>query len=183
MTKKHITRLLSAIVAMTAVFAITTACSNEYKDMKPGEVRLRDTDYRNDDHLQAVTITQVPSADGADPKPLHVSALEMRTLWHAIVINAEKRLETNDEGIKNQYAGPMDVENAFFGHLAQGMVLLQEQYPQQYRAIVTEWLRADVHAYVHYMWCAQSDEYVKLKFRATPTEELSTDDTDETAAE
>lgn len=179
MTKKFLLLLLPALLS---VLAITTACSNEYRDMKPGEVKLRDTDYRNDDRLHAVTVTTAPSAEDGRPETLHLSALEMRTLWHAMVINAEKRLETNDNGEKNLYPGPMDAENAFFGHLAQGMQLLQQQYPVQYRAIVAEWLRADVHAYVHYMWCAQPDEYIKLKFRAVPTEELTAIPTEELTA-
>lgn len=173
MTKKILALLAPAIMAL---LAITTACSNDYKDMKPGEVRLKENDYRNDDRIQSITVAATPATEGEGTEgtedngtePRHMSALELRTLWHSVVINAGKQLENKDETEKNLYAGPMEVEKAFFNHMAQGMALLQEKYPQQYQAIVEEWRRADVYAWAHYMWCAQSDEYVKLKFRATP---------------
>lgn len=165
MTKKTITRILPTVFA---VFAIITSCANEYKDMNPGEVRLRENDYRNDDRLQPVTVTAEPDAEGAENIQQQLSSLEMRTLWHSVVINAEKLLESNTENETNTYASPMEAEEAFFRYMAQSMAVLQEKYPQQYQAVKEEFQRADVHVFAHYMWCTQSDEYVKLKFRATP---------------
>lgn len=166
MTHKTITRLL---VALAAIFAINTACTNEYKDMQPGEVRLKENDYRNDDKIRPVTITPSPEEEAAGTEVLHMSDLELRTLWHAVVIGAERKLENGSETEKNLYSGPMDVEETFYRNISGEMDLLQEQYPQQYEAIVGEWQRAGVHAIVHYTWCAMADEYVNLKFRATPT--------------
>lgn len=165
MTKKIIACILPAIFA---VLAIITSCTNEYKDMNPGEVRLRENDYRNDDKLQSVTITTEPATEGAETTQQQLSALEMRTLWHSVVINAEKQLERNTENETNTYASPMEVEKAFFQCMAQSMALLQGKYPQQYQDVNEEFQRADVHVFAHYMWRTQSSEYVKLKFRATP---------------
>lgn len=174
MIKKNIVRLLSSIAVITVFIALATACSNEYKDMKPGEVRLKENDYRNDDRLQAITITTAPAEEGATSEKHEISALEMRALWHSVVISAEKSLEYKNENEKNVYLGPLEVENKFYDCLAQSMALLQEQYPEEYTAIAEEFKRADVYAFVHYMWCAQAEEYVELKFRATPLEELPT---------
>lgn len=171
MTKKNIARILPAIFA---VFAIITSCTNEYKDMSPGEVRLRENDYRNDDRLKSVTVTTEPAKEEANTMQQQLSALEMRALWHSVVINAEKQLESNTENETNTYASPMEVEEAFFQGMAQSMALLQEKYPQQYPVVKEEFQRADVHVFVHYMWCTKSNEYVKLKFRATPFIEPAT---------
>lgn len=162
------------LLAIMAIAAIPTACSNDYKDMKPGEVRLKENDYRNDDCLQAITVTDAPSEGDAESSSRQISALEMRTLWHSVVIGAEKMLEDKNETEKNIYAGPMEVEETFFKYMSQRMALLQEQYPEEYTAITEEFKRADVYAFVYYMWCAQPEEYVELKFRASPATEPAT---------
>ncbi len=172
---KNITRLL---LVLLTVIAVNTACTNEYKDMKSGEIRLKENDYRNDDLVQDIVIG---SAEGEERI---MTALELRTLWHSVVISAEKRLENLSDTEKNTYASPVEVEDAFFMQMSQSMALLETQYPGQYQAIVDELLRADVHVYAYYMWCVQTEEYVEMKFRATPTAEETTppaEDTEETS--
>lgn len=168
MTRKILTRLLPTIVTIVAGLIITTACSNDYKDMTAGEVRLRETDYRNDDKIESITILITSEGKTLDTDTLQMSALELRTLWHAVVIGAESDFENKSQTEKNTYNGPKEAEDAFYGCVEQNMLRLQEKYPTQYQAIVQEWSRADVHAFVHYMWCAMPDQYIKLKLYTTP---------------
>ncbi len=174
---KNIAKILLAIVA---VLAISTSCSSDDKDMKPGEVSLEGNDYRNDDQLQAITITPAVAEDGTQAAPIEMSALELNILWHSVIINAEKQLEYATDTEKNLYTGPKEIEETFFLRMSQSMGLLKEQYPQQYEAMVKEFIRADVHAFVSYVWCAQDDDYIDLEFRATPDIEPTTPPTDDT---
>ncbi len=171
--KNFVLLLLAIVVTLT----LSTSCGQDYTDMIPGEVRLDVNDYYNDDRLRDVTITPA-TANGTEAVPIQMSTLELRTLWHSVIINAEKQLEyTGTE--KRLYTNPEEVKNAFCSQMAQSMTLLKTSYPQQYQAIVEEFIRADVHACAHYIWCAQADEYISIEFRATPSIELATPPTDD----
>ncbi len=169
---KNISRFLLAIVAL---LAISTSCSDDYGDVKPGEVVLEGNDYRNEKKLQAITVAPAATgAEGTAAEPIRMSTLELRTLWRSVIIRTEKQLEYATDTEKRLYASPKEVEEEFFLQMAQNMALLKEAYPLQYQAVVDELVRADVHVFAHYVWCAQSDEYIKLMFRATPSIEAAT---------
>lgn len=159
--KKNMLRLLLVIGIICAAIT-TTGCKNEYKDMLPGEVRLKENDYRNDNNINNI---EVKSEQGTTKV---ISALELRTLWHAVIINTEKNFEYKGEDIKNTYDSPKIAEDQFNAQLANSLSLLSEKYPDTHQDIIKELCRAEVHAHIKYVWCAQSDEYVNLKFVATP---------------
>jgi hypothetical protein len=48
------------------------------------------------------------------------------------------------------------------------MNTVAEKYPYSYTAIMEELARAEVHTFVKFIWCVQAEEYVNLKFEATP---------------
>lgn len=150
------------IIGIICLAVTTTSCKNEYKDMLAGEVRLKENDYRNDNNINTI---EVKSEHGTTST---ISALELRTLWHAVIINAEKNFEYKTEEARNTYDNPKTAEEQFNTQLANSLSLLSDKYPDSYQAIIKELCRSEVHVYIKYVWCAQTDEYVNLKFEATP---------------
>ena len=135
--KKHLFRILVAMMAIWAAIG-TTGCKNENKDMLPGEVRLKENDYRNDDKVKD------------------------------IIIKTENNFEKKGENERNLYESPIHAEEAFDSILHESMNTIAEKYPQSHASIMEELARADVHTYIKYVWCAQAEEYVNLKFEARP---------------
>lgn len=159
--RKKILFILAAIIAVCTVIS-TTGCKNENKNMRPGELRLESNDYRNDDCISSITYTTSAGKDTT------MSAMELRTIWHALIINAEKNLENKDDNEKNIYDSPLKAEETFNSLLAQNLENLKTTYPDSHAAILQELKRADVYAFAKYVWCAVANEYVNLKFQATP---------------
>lgn len=165
MLTRHIRHTLFCTITIaiaTVCIIATSACSDDNKGMLPGEVRLKDTSYKNDSKLSSVTV----SAEGQED--ITVSSLELRTLWHAIVINAEDNFEYADEKVKNTYESPVEAEQQFYARFHESMELFREQFPDTQQAAIEEFTRAKVSAQVKYVWCAQTDEYVTLKFEVSP---------------
>lgn len=158
--KKTIFRIL---LAATALWTATGnfSCTNEYEDMITGEMRLKENDYRNDDEIRDI---EYATKDGT----AHMSALEVRTIWHAVIIGAEKDLEYDENQEKRIYGSPVEAEDAFYKCLKENMANIAEKYPHSHAAITSELKRAEAHAYVGYVWCAYADEYINLEFKATP---------------
>lgn len=160
--KKTIFSTLIIAISL-CVLVGTSGCKNEYKDMHPGEVRLKENDYRNDDEIQDITYT---TAAGKDTT---MSAIEIRTIWHAVIINAEKSYENRNTETKNTYESPVKAEEAFHLQIDNSMALMCQKYPEAHQPILNELKRAEVHAYIRYVWCAQFEEYIDLKFEIHPT--------------
>lgn len=158
--KKVLFSILATVFAIWCV-TTTTSCTNEYKDMIPGEVRLIENDYRNDDEIHDIQYT-------TDAGTTTMSAMEVRALWHAAIIGAENSFAKNANGEANLYDSPVKAEDAFFVHLRQSMSVIAEKYPYAYDAVIQELVRAEVHTYVEYVWCAMAEEYINLEFDATP---------------
>lgn len=150
------------IVMLTIWVAIgTTGCKNEYKDMLPGEIRLVENDYRNDDKIK-----DIKYSTGEDT--VTMSALEVRGIWHAAITKTENEFERNSDNETNLYESPVHAEESFYSILQESMNTVAEKYPYSYTAIMEELARAEVHTYVKFIWCVQAEEYVNLKFEATP---------------
>lgn len=158
--KKHLFRILVAMMAIWAAIG-TTGCKNEYKDMLPGEVRLKENDYRNDDKVKDI---EYSTEEGS----AKMSAMEVRSIWHAVIIKTENNFEKKGENERNLYESPVHAEEAFDSILHESMNTIAEKYPQSHASIMEELARADVHTYIKYVWCAQAEEYVNLKFEARP---------------
>lgn len=156
--------LFSTLIIAISLCALvgTTGCKNEYKDMVPGEVRLKENNYRNDDKIQDITYA---TAAGKDTT---MSAIELRTIWHAVIINAEKNFENRNADTKNTYQSPVQAEEAFSQQMDNSLALMCEKYPDSHTPLLQELLRANVHAYIKYVWCAGKEEYVDLKFEVEP---------------
>lgn len=159
---RHYLLCISLIAFVSAALFTTTACSDKNKDMLPGEVRLKENSYHNDNNVDDITV----DTDGGTS--VHVSALEIRTLWHSIVIHAEDNFEYSDDGLKNIYESPAEAEQQFALRLQESMALFSEKYPATQQHVIEELIRADVYVNVRYVWCEQTDEYVTLKFEASP---------------
>lgn len=159
--KKTLFCLLLATIAISTIIG-TTGCSNKYKDMLPGEVRLEENDYRNDDEICDITYT---TSTGKDTT---MSAIEIRAIWHAVIINAEKNFEKLNDELKNTYESPVAAENAFYGQIENSLLLMSNKYPDSYISIINELHRAEAHVYINYVWCAVGEDYVNLKFEITP---------------
>ena len=150
------------IVMLTIWVAIgTTGCKNEYKDILPGEIRLVENDYRNDDKIK-----DIKYSTGEDT--VTMSALEVRGIWHAAITKTENEFERNSDNETNLYESPVHAEESFYSILQESMNTVAEKYPYSYTAIMEELARAEVHTYVKFIWCVQAEEYVNLKFEATP---------------
>ena len=150
------------IVMLTIWVAIgTTGCKNEYKDMLPGEIRLVENDYRNDDKIK-----DIKYSTGEDT--VTMSALEVRGIWHAAITKTENEFERNSNNETNLYESPVHAEESFYSILQESMNTVAEKYPYSYTAIMEELARAEVHTYVKFIWCVQAEEYVNLKFEARP---------------
>lgn len=149
-----------------------TSCKNEYKDMLPNEVRFDENVYHNDDKIQ-----DIKYSTGEDT--VTMSALEVRTIWHATVINAEKHFTENADGTKNLYESPIQAENTFFKSFDYSMLMMQEAYPLSHQAITQELVRAEVKADARYVWCAGNEEYLDLKFTVMPESTVIPTETEE----
>jgi hypothetical protein len=158
--KKTFFRILLAVSALWTAIG-NFSCTNEYEDMLPGEMRLKENDYRNNDEIHDI---EYATADGT----ANMSALEVRTIWHAVVIGAEKNLEYDENQEKRIYGSPVEAEESFYRYLKENMATVAEKYPYSHAAIIKELKRAEVHTYVHYVWCAYANEYINLEFKATP---------------
>jgi hypothetical protein len=150
------------VIAAGIMFAIcNTACKNEYKDMLPNEVRLKENTYHNDDKIQ-----DIQYCTGEDT--VTMSALEVRTIWHATVIDAEKHFTENTDSTKNLYESPIHAEEAFYKSFSNSMQMMQEAYPLSHQPITQELVRAGVKVDARYIWCVGSEEYLDLKFTVMP---------------
>lgn len=158
--KKNIFRILMASAALLIMIG-STGCSNKYKDMQPGEVRLKENDYRNDDK-----ICDIKYAVNGDS--VLMTALEVRTIWHSVVISAEDNVISNDDNTKKAYDNPIEAEETFFAEMQKSMQKMKDQYPTSCLAIIDELHRAEVKVYAHFLWCIQSEEYLDTKFEARP---------------
>jgi hypothetical protein len=158
--KKNIFRILMASAALLIMIG-STGCSNKYKDMQPGEVRLKENDYRNDDK-----ICDIKYAVNGDS--VLMTALEVRTIWHSVVISAEDNVISNDDNTKKAYDSPIETEETFFTEMQKSMQKMKDQYPTSCQAIIDELHRAEVKVYAHFLWCIQSEEYLDMKFEARP---------------
>lgn len=158
--KKIFLRTL-AIILTTYCFFIATSCSDEQYDLNIGEVQLKSNDYRNDDNIS-------PIETNVAGNPTTISAMEIRTIWHAIVINAENNFTYADKEhkIKNIYTNPIEAELSFQNELAESFALMKQEYNDSSQSILQELARAKVYAYAKYLWCAQSNEFVNMKFKA-----------------
>lgn len=159
---RHYLLCITAIAVVSASLFATTACSDENKEMLPGEVRLKENTYHNDKHIDGITV----ATDGGNS--VYVSALEIRTLWHSIIIHAEEHFEYSDDGLKNIYESPAEAEQQFTQRFQESMALFSEKYPATQQHVIEELVRADVYVNIRYVWCEQTDEYVTLKFEASP---------------
>lgn len=157
--KKIISQSLLALTLLLSLINLT-GCTDEYKDMQPGEVRLQKNDFRNDDQIQNI---QYPTENGT----LTMNAFEVRTIWHAIIANAEDKLEKDDNGRK-LYNSPEAAKEEFNLALQNSMLKMIEEYPQANNAIMEELNKAEVKVYIEYVWCVQPKEYTELKFEVTP---------------
>ena len=158
--KKHLFRILIVILSIGTTIG-TTGCKNEYEDMLPGEIRLKENDDRNDDKIKDIEYT-------AGEGTVTMSAMEVRGIWHAVIIKTENAFERKSDNETNLYESPVHAEETFHSILQENMNTVAEKYPNSYTAIMKELARAEVHTYIKYVWCAQAEEYVNLKFEATP---------------
>ena len=158
--KKNIFRILMASAALLIMIG-STGCSNKYKDMQPGEVRLKENDYRNDDKICDIKYA-------VDGDSVLMTALEVRTIWHSVVISAEDNVISNDDNTKKAYDSPIEAEETFFAEMQKSMQKMKDQYPTSCQAIIDELHRAEVKVYAHFLWCIQSEEYLDMKFEARP---------------
>lgn len=158
--KKKLFRILVVILAIWVAVG-TTGCKNEYKDMLPGEVRLKENDYRNDDKIKDIKYS---TGEGTAT----MSAMEIRGIWHAAIIMTEDEFEGRADNVANLYESPVHAEETFYSLLQESVGVIAEKYPASYTAIMKELARAEVQTHIKYVWCAQAEEYVNLKFEATP---------------
>lgn len=158
--KKYLFRILIVMLGIWAAIG-NIGCKNEYKDMLPGEIRLKENDYRNDDKIKD---TEYSTDKGA----VKMSAMEVRGIWHAVIIKTEDEFERTDDKEGKLYESPVHAEETFHSLLRENMNSVAEKYPYSHTAIMKELARAEVHTYIKYVWCAQAEEYVNLKFEATP---------------
>lgn len=169
--KKFFLNLLIIGAGITLAIC-NTSCKNEYKDMLPNEVRLNENVYHNDDKIQDI---QYSTGEGTAT----MSALEVRTIWHATVIDAEKHFTENADETKNLYESPIQAEESFYKSFDNSMLMMQEAYPQSHQSITQELVRAGVKVDARYIWCAGSEEYLDLKFTAMPEATATPDETAE----
>lgn len=158
--KKTFSTLLS-IIAIIGMALCGTSCKNEYKDMLPGEVCLDENDYRNDDKIQDIVI-----ATPSDTTTM--SALEIRSIWHAIIIDAEEHFEYVIPQVRRTFENPAMAEEVFHTQVQFSLINFQEFYPDAYHLIIEEFIRAQVHVYAKYVWCEKGEEYVDMKFAVQP---------------
>ena len=158
--RKFLLTITATLMAIVSAINLT-GCTDEYRDMLRGEVRLKENDYRNDENVVTITASQ-------DDGDYIITATEIRALWHATVINAENYFENSGTETANLYDNQEDAKKAFYTNMSNSLGLLAEKYPDRYAAIIKELHRAGVHAYIYYMWCAGSGEYVRLKFEVNP---------------
>ena len=168
MKKFFLTLLIIGTGIMLAI--CNTSCKNEYKEMQPNEVRFKENIYHNDDKIQDIHYS-------TDEGTATMSALEVRTIWHATVIDAEKHFAENADGTKNLYESPIHAEEHFYESFNNSMQMIQEAYPLQHQSITQELIRAGVKADARYIWCVASDEYLDLKFTVTPEAKATADET------
>lgn len=164
--KKTLFCLLLALITVITTIG-TTGCKNKYKDMLPGEVRLEENDYRNDDNICDITYTTSAGKDTT------MSAIEIRTIWHAVIINAEKNFENRNNEQKNTYESPLAAENAFTKQMENSLMLMSAKYPDSQASILQELNRAEAHVFIEYVWCAVGEDYVNLEFEITPPTALT----------
>lgn len=156
------TIILRCLMVATLILSLAgmSSCCNEYKDMLPGEVRLVENDFRNDEAIRGIEYTE-------DEAPKAMSALEVRTIWHAVIANAENNLENNPEG-RRLYGSAEEAKAEFHVMLQNSMKKMAEEYPAANQAIVQELQRAEVKVYVKYKWCVQTEQYSDLEIEVTP---------------
>ena len=157
------TRLSNPLTLLFAIFTLffTTSCSNETYELNIGEIQQINYDYRNDDNIKDIDFM----AEGSNTT---MSAMQIRAIWHAIIINANDNSVYIDksQNLKNTYESAIEAEQAFSQNFANSISLLKEQYAHSHEAIIQELSRANVHTYIKYIWCAQGNEYVNMKFKA-----------------
>ena len=159
--KKILSTLLS-ILAIISVAVCNTSCKNPYKGTLPGEVRLNENDYRHDDKIQGIVIA-TPSDTTI------ISALEMRSIWHSIIIEAEKNFEYSSPGVRNTYESTDAATESFYSQLHSSLINFQSYYPDSYQAIIDELTRAQAYVYAKYIWCKKGEDYIDMKFTAKPS--------------
>lgn len=148
---------LALILSIIYTLLGSTSCSNDYKDMIPGEVRLKENFYRNEDYIKDTHIT-------TDDGTITITAMEIHALWRAIILRAEKGFENNTDGSRILYSSPLKAEEAFYTQIQNSTNHLITQYPHKHEAVLNALSKAKVELYAHYVWCEHSDEFVKLKF-------------------
>ena len=162
------TRLSHPLTLLFAIFTLfcTTSCSDEKYELNIGEVQLINYDYRNDDNIKNIEFVTA----GATTT---ISAMEIRAIWHAVVINANDNFMYIDktQNLKKTYVSALEAEQAFLQNFANSISLLKVQYADSHETILKELTRANVHTYVKYVWCAQGNEYVNMKFKAELSQE------------
>lgn len=168
--KKSFLRIIMASVTLLAIIG-STGCTETYKDLQPGEVRLKENDYRNDDK-----ICDIKYAVNGDS--ILMTALEVRAIWHSVIINTENNIITDTDNSKKTYENPIEIEEAFFAELAISMELMKDKYPHCCQAIIDELVRAETKVYAHLLWYIQGEEYLNMKFEASPN--MTHTDTDTT---
>lgn len=158
--KKYLFHFLAVMLTICAAIG-TTGCKNEYKDMLPGEVRFKENVHNNDDKIIDIEYTTEEGTSKMD-------AMEVRGIWHAAIIKTEQEFEKNSDSEANLYVSPVHAEETFHSLLQENMNTIAEKYPYSHTDIIDELVRADVHTYIRYVWCAQAEEYLHLKFEARP---------------
>lgn len=160
-TNLPLRRILTAMCTIICLIC-SVGCSDDFKGMLPGEVRLKEKEYIGDDDVQSITVTL------ADETQQHISALEIRTIWHSIVIKAEDLFTRSDPQTNNTYESPTQAESAFLECVRQSSELFVQTYADTQHAILQELVRAKVRADIKYVWCDQPGEYVTLSFEVSP---------------
>lgn len=150
---------ISIVFLLSILYTLfgSTSCSKNYKDMMPGEIRLKENFYRNEEKIKDTHIT---TDDGVTT----ITAMETHALWRAIILKAEKGFENNADGSSILYSSPLEAEEAFYAQIQNSTNHFITQYPHKHKAILDALSKAKVELYAHYVWCEHSDEFVKLKF-------------------
>lgn len=135
-----------------AVFVLATvSCSKEKYDLLPGEVQLKSTDFKNNDNM----------------------SYEAVTVWHAVIISAQKDFEFQnfdyediDGTTRKVYNSPTEAEEAFDRCVEKSFVNVQSKYSPD---LISEIIAARPEVISEYVWCSALDEYTTLKFVVEPT--------------